>query len=81
METEKKVKKTPMQNLLRVDDIITELEGRVEPLRKESEKAQQYLEHSEKLKSLEMNLYIRQVDSCDEKMKRKSKKLKTCRRS
>ncbi len=50
------------------------MEGRVEPLRKESEKAQQYLEHSEKLKSLEMNLYIRQVDSCDEKMKAEKQK-------
>ncbi|WP_430882819.1 chromosome segregation protein SMC [Fusibacter sp. JL216-2] len=73
VETEKKLKNTHA-NLLRVDDIITELEGRVEPLRKESEKAQQYLEHSEKLKSLEMNLYIRQVDSCDEKMKAEKQK-------
>ncbi len=60
-----------------MDDIINELEGRVEPLRKESEKAEQYLEHSEKLKTLEMNLYIRQVDSCDEKMKSENEKTQT----
>lgn len=75
-ESEKKLKNT-QANLLRVDDIINELEGRVEPLRKESEKAQQYLEHSEKLKTLEMNLYIRQVDSCDVKMKSETEKTET----
>ena len=73
VEAEKKLKNT-QANLLRVDDIINELESRVEPLRKESEKAQQYLEHTEKLKTLEMNLYIRQVDACDEKMKRENEK-------
>jgi len=72
-EAEKKLKNTHA-NLLRVDDIIRELEGRVEPLRKDSEKATQFLEYSETLKTLEMNLYIRQVDSCDSKMKAENDK-------
>ncbi len=72
-DAEKKLKNT-FANLLRVDDIINELEGRVEPLRIESEKASQYLEHTEKLKTLEMNLYIRQVDACDSKMKAENEK-------
>ncbi len=73
IESEKKLSNT-QANLLRVDDIIRELEGRVEPLRKESEKAQQFLEHSEKLKTLEMNLYIRQVDDCELKIKSENAK-------
>ncbi|GKT23502.1 chromosome segregation protein SMC, partial [Aduncisulcus paluster] len=75
-DAEKKLKNT-QANLLRVDDIINELESRVEPLRIESEKAQQYLEHSEKLKTLEMNLFIRQVDACDEKMQVETEKTKS----
>ena len=42
------------QNLLRVDDIISELEVQVEPLEKQSEKAREYLRLKERLKQAEM---------------------------
>ncbi len=76
IEAERKLGNT-QANLLRVDDIIRELEGRVEPLRKESEKAEQFLDHSKKLKTLEMNLFIRQVDTCDSKIKSENEKTDT----
>ena len=40
------------QNLLRVDDIISELEVQVEPLEKQSEKAREYLRLKERLKQM-----------------------------
>ena len=46
------------QNLLRVTDILNELSGRLEPLKKQSEKARIYLDHKQKLKELDINLYL-----------------------
>ena len=47
------------QNLLRVDDIISELEVQVEPLEKQSEKAREYLRLKERLKQAEMTAFCR----------------------
>ena len=47
------------QNLLRVDDIISELEVQVEPLEKQSEKAREYLRLKERLKQAEMIAFCR----------------------
>ena len=45
-------------NLERLRDILGELEKRVGPLRRDSEKAQQFLELSERRKSLEVTLWV-----------------------
>ncbi|MDD4849599.1 MAG: chromosome segregation protein SMC [Gemmiger sp.] len=45
-------------NLERLRDILTELEHRVGPLEKESKKAQQFLELSERRKDLEVTLWV-----------------------
>lgn len=46
------------ENILRLRDIISELETRVEPLRIQSEKATKFLEFSEKKKSLEISVWL-----------------------
>ncbi|MGI6020033.1 MAG: chromosome segregation protein SMC [Lachnospiraceae bacterium] len=45
-------------NLTRVNDILRELSGRVEPLRKQSEKAKIYLDKKHELKRLDINMYL-----------------------
>lgn len=45
-------------NLIRLRDIAGELESRIDPLREQSEKAQQFLTLSEEKKSLEIGLWL-----------------------
>ena len=45
-------------NLERLRDILGELEGRVGPLKRDSEKAQKFLEYSDTRKSLEITLWV-----------------------
>ena len=47
-------------NLIRVNDILTELERQVGPLERQSEKAQIYLKAHEELKNLDVNLFLMQ---------------------
>ncbi len=56
IESEKKLKATT-ENLLRIQDIISEIEDRVEPLRIESDRAKQYVDLTEALKNIELNYY------------------------
>ncbi len=56
LESEKKLKATT-ENLLRIQDIISEIEDRVEPLRLESDRAKQYVDLTEALKNIELNYY------------------------
>ena len=49
-------------NILRLTDIISELESRVEPLRKQSEKAAQFIELSDEKKSLEITVWMHELD-------------------
>ncbi len=46
------------QNLLRVTDILSELEKQVGPLEKQSEKAKIYLKKKEELKTLDVNMFL-----------------------
>ncbi|MBQ9359603.1 MAG: chromosome segregation protein SMC [Lachnospiraceae bacterium] len=45
-------------NLLRLTDILSEVEGRVGPLQKQSEDAKVYLDKKEKLKKLDVNIFL-----------------------
>jgi len=67
-ETEKKLDAT-CQNLLRINDIISELESQVEPLRIQSEKAQRYLNLRDELRILEINLFIIDFEKIEETLK------------
>ena len=68
VEAERKLDNTN-QNLIRIEDILGELESRVEPLKKQSEKAKAFLELSEELKDLEINMFLRDIDDVKRKLK------------
>ena len=65
-EAERKLDNTK-KNLIRLDDIISELESRLEPLRLDSEKATEYFKYREELRDLEINLLLYQYDRAAEK--------------
>ncbi len=67
-EAEKKLELT-RQNLLRINDIINELETQIEPLRQQSEVAKKYLNKREVLKELEVNVFIDNISKFKEKIK------------
>jgi chromosome segregation protein len=46
------------ENLVRLRDILTELENRLEPLREQSEKAKEYIEYANEKKTLEIGLWL-----------------------
>ena len=50
------------ENILRLTDIMGELESRVEPLRIQSEKAAKFIELSELKKELEITVWVKQLD-------------------
>ncbi len=62
-EAEKKLGGT-RNNLERIDDIVGEIEGRIDGLKKDSQKARRYLELREQYKMLEINIILRNIDTC-----------------
>ncbi len=56
-EAQKRMENTRL-NLTRVEDILSELEARVEPLRQQSEAAREYLQLRGELKGLELNAFL-----------------------
>jgi chromosome segregation protein len=75
-DAEKKLELT-RQNLERINDIITELETQLEPLKKQSETARRYLDLRESLKVLEVNVYLDSMDKFREKLKTLEEQYKT----
>lgn len=67
-EAERKLLNT-QKNLIRLDDILLELESRIEPLREQSEKARAYLALREELRDIDVNLYIYQFEKDNERIK------------
>ena len=64
------------QNLVRVNDILAELEKQTGPLEKQSEKARIYLRKKEELKTLDVNVFLleninirEQLDAAEEKLR------------
>lgn len=53
-------------NISRINDIMSEIEGRVEPLRKQSEDAKKFLEINKDLKILELNAFIYQYENIEQ---------------
>ena len=62
-------------NLVRLHDILGELEGRVEPLRRESEKAQKFLQLSARRKQLEVTLWSDTVHTAKNALRAQQRKL------
>ncbi|MCD7804721.1 MAG: chromosome segregation protein SMC [Oscillospiraceae bacterium] len=50
------------ENILRLKDILSELEGRVEPLRIQSEKAKKYLKLADERKHLEISVWTNKLE-------------------
>ena len=68
-ESERKLQRAE-EDLLRVNDKISELELQVEPLRKQSEVAKRYLILRDELRSLEISLWLTDLDNLAEKSKK-----------
>ena len=62
-------------NITRLTDILMGLEERVEPLRKESEKAKEYLTLSARKKELEISLWLDTVDKSKELIRQQQRRL------
>ena len=60
-ETEKKLEQTKL-NLLRINDILSEIEGNLEPLQQQSDKAKKYLNLKEELKNIEVGLFLYNIE-------------------
>ena len=60
-EAAKKLERTN-ENLVRVRDIMSELEGQLEPLRIQSEKAKKYLKLRDEMKAVDVNLSVANID-------------------
>ena len=60
------------QNLLRVNDILAELEKQTGPLEKQSEKAKIYLRKKEEMKMLDVNVFLLENKELQEKLARVS---------
>ncbi|MBQ8822065.1 MAG: chromosome segregation protein SMC [Lachnospiraceae bacterium] len=63
------------QNLVRVTDILSELEKQVEPLERQSEKAKIYLKKKEDLKNLDVNVFLLENKRIREQLQAEDEKL------
>ncbi|MBR0406699.1 MAG: chromosome segregation protein SMC [Clostridia bacterium] len=66
-EAERKLART-RENLGRVNDILEELASRVEPLEKQAAVAKEYLELAERLKDLEINIFLIRHDKVKDRI-------------
>ena len=66
-EAEKKLEHTKL-NLLRINDIISEIEGNLGPLQTQSEKAKKYLNLREELKNIEVGLFVYNIEKYKENL-------------
>ena len=60
-ESEKKLEHTKL-NLLRINDILAEIEGNLEPLQMQADKAKKYLNLREELKNIEIGLFVYNIE-------------------
>ena len=74
-ESEKKLEQTKL-NLLRINDILSEIETGLDPLRIQSEKAKRFLELHESLKDIEVGLFIHNIETYKEKLEQVVEDLK-----
>ena len=63
------------ENLVRLRDILTELESRVGPLKTQSEKAQKFLVLAEERKNLEIGIWLHNLEKTQEKLKEQDRKI------
>jgi len=68
-EAERKLERT-RQNIVRVDDILHEQSFMLEPLKRQSEDASVYLQMAARLKTLDVNLFLKNHEKYKEKIER-----------
>ncbi len=61
-EAKKKLEETE-HNLVRIYDLISELEDQVDPLKAQSEKAKLYKEHIKQMKDLNIKIYVHDIEN------------------
>lgn len=66
-ESEKKLEQTKL-NLLRINDILSEIEANIEPLKLQAEKAKKFLDLREELKKIEVGLFLSNIESYKTKL-------------
>ena len=66
-EAERNLKNTK-ENLNRIEDIYIEIENQLKPLEIQQKKAVKYLEIKDKLKTLEVNSYIKEIEDLDKQV-------------
>lgn len=66
------------ENLVRLRDILTELEGRIGPLKIQSEKAEKFLVLAGEKKELEIGLWLYTIDKAKKELKEQEDKLAIC---
>lgn len=67
VESENKLEKEK-QNLIRINDIINELENQIEPLKIQAEKAKKYLALSDRLKLVQINIFLNEVKRAEQEI-------------
>ncbi|MGN1167647.1 MAG: chromosome segregation protein SMC [Lachnospiraceae bacterium] len=67
------------QNLLRVNDILSELEKQIGPLEKQSEKAREYLKKKEELKTFDINMFLLETARIKEQIGNLEEKISAAR--
>lgn len=68
-DSEKKLEHTKL-NLLRINDILTEIEGNLEPLQIQADKAKKYLNLREELKSIEIGLFVYNIEKYKQELEK-----------
>ena len=68
-ESEKKLEHTKL-NLLRINDVLSEIELNIEPLKNQAEKAKKFLSLREELKNIEVGLFLYNIESYKEKLEK-----------
>ncbi len=67
------------QNLLRVNDILTELEKQIGPLERQAEKAKAFLKKKEELKTYDINMFLLETQRLKEQIQNTEGKLEIVR--
>ncbi|MBQ7288098.1 MAG: chromosome segregation protein SMC [Clostridia bacterium] len=74
LESERKLAQAD-ENLLRLKDIMSELEGRVGPLKEQSRKAEIFLELAEEKKNLEIGIWLHTLDRFNDALRNQENKI------
>ena len=78
IESERKLKHTE-DNLLRLRDIVTDLQERVGPLKKQAEKAEKFIEYSSEKKDIEIALWVDTLNNSNRVIKQEEDKIEISR--